>query len=742
VENIPIERLHAFYARHYRPDNAVLVVGGRFDAAAVRSKIEQAFGPIARPVVPLPAPYTVEPVQDGERSVTVRRVGGAANVAALYHVMPGAAPDFAAVAVLARMLGMDNGPLGEALVRRGTGVSQWSWALNAREPGYLMAGLALAEWTDDATAAQAAQALVRTLEGLQPTEAQFQQARGLALKAVNDALRNPEVLGLGLSESIAQGDWRLWFALRDGIEAVTLADVRRVAAAYLVASNRTLGSYLPVREPPPRAPLAPRVDVAARLADYRGQDVVAMVSDYELTPENIEAHVAYRRLNVQGEPGLRLAILPRRTKGDRVTGTLRLHWGSAESLNGQAVLAGMVGPMLVMGTRQRSQDDIARALLAMDARLSITSSAAGLTANFELPAVHFAAFDALLSELLREPAFDDAVVANVHRAMLVTMQNQRADTAVRAENALLRVFAAPATDDAARAAGRYLAGDPRTARTLEESEAIARGLTAAQLRAFWSRFAGASSGELALVGPVQPDKVAARWQAAFGAWKASEPRRPWFFEWPADLDHVAAPAPLRMPDKANASYAARIPLTMDADDPDFPALSTGVQLLGGRAGGTALWKRVREQEGLSYGVNSSLYVPAHSTLQPEGRAASISISASFAPQNRQRLQAVVRDEVERRAANGFSALEVGFARRAIASARANALVQPASLVGILANNLRFGRDMSRYAQLGAAYERLDADAVNAALRKYLRPERMVEATAGSFPPDDAGARAN
>lgn len=301
---------------------------------------------------------------------------------------------------------------------------------------------------------------MRTLEGLQPTETQFQQAHGLALKAVNDALRNQEVLSLGLSKSIGQGDWRLWFALSDGIEAVTLADVRRVAAAYLVAANRTLGSYLPARKPPPRAFLTPRVDVAARLADYKGRDVVATASDYELTPENIEAHVAYRCLSVLsvlGEPGLRLAILPRCTKGDRVTGTLRLHWGSAESLNGQSVPAGMVGPMLVVGTRQRSQDDIARALLALDARLSITSSAAGLTANFELPAVHLAAFDALLSELLREPAFDDAVIANVHRAMLVMMQNQRADTTMRAENALLRVFAAPTA--ACRAAGRYAVGE-------------------------------------------------------------------------------------------------------------------------------------------------------------------------------------------------------------------------------------------------------------------------------------------
>jgi len=178
---------------------------------------------------------------------------------------------------------------------------------------------------------------------------------------------------------------------------------------------------------------------------------------------------------------------------------------------------------------------------------------------------------------------------------------------------------------------------------------------------------------------------------------------------------------------------------MDGDDADFPALFLGVQMLGGRAGGTALWKRVREEEGLSYGIGASLYAPAHSTLQPEGRAASINITASFAPQNRQKLQAVVRDELVKRAASGFSGLEVGFARRAILSARSNALTQPANLAGILANNLFYGRDMARYAKFTAAYDKLDADAVNAALKKYLLVDRMVEVTAGTFPVPAGGA---
>jgi len=304
--------------------------------------------------------------------------------------------------------------------------------------------------------------------------------------------------------------------------------------------------------------------------------------------------------------------------------------------------------------------------------------------------------------------------------------------AIMAALVVMCVFAAPAQDDAARAAGRSPPGDPRSARSFDDVEAQLRAADAAQLRAFWQRFAGAGTGELALVGPIDADAVTAQWQQALADWRAPEPRRPWIYAYPSDLAGLPPLPPQRIADKANASYSARIPLSMNAESPDYPALFAGVQLLGGRAG-TALWRRLREEEGLSYGVSASLFAPAGSERFPGGEAAAINIIASFAPQNRERLQAAVRDELTRRAQGGFSAIEVGFARRAIVSARAEALAQPANLAGTLATNVRHGHDMQHYARFTEAYEKLDADAVNAAMRKYLRPERLVEVTSGSFP---------
>ena len=117
IENVDIGRLQAFYRMHYQPDNAVLIVAGRFDPERTLAQIAKLFGPIPKPSRALPALYTKEPVQDGERMVTVRRVGGTQFVAALYHTVPGAHPDAIALEALGEVMTVEPaGRLYQALV--------------------------------------------------------------------------------------------------------------------------------------------------------------------------------------------------------------------------------------------------------------------------------------------------------------------------------------------------------------------------------------------------------------------------------------------------------------------------------------------------------------------------------------------------------------------------------------------------------------------------------------------------
>src|SRR5262249_21198757 len=136
IESVPIDRLQAFYHNYYQPDNGTLLVAGRFDEAKTLNLINTIYSPIARPSRVIQTTYTVEPTQDGEREVVLRRVGDVQGVCVIYHIPAGAHPDFAAIDILAQVLGnTPSGRLYKALVEPKKASSVYGDDLQLREPG-------------------------------------------------------------------------------------------------------------------------------------------------------------------------------------------------------------------------------------------------------------------------------------------------------------------------------------------------------------------------------------------------------------------------------------------------------------------------------------------------------------------------------------------------------------------------------------------------------------------------------
>jgi zinc protease len=741
VENVPLEALYTFYRKHYRPDNATLIVTGRFDEAAVKAKITTEFGAIAKPATALPATYTLDPVQDGERSVTLRRVGGLASTAVMYHMPAGGTREGVAARVLAEAIKQRAGPLARGLVAQQLAVTEWAYYAATREPGFLTVGVGLPEKAEGTTdeqynikAISSAAALAKVVETFQPTEAEVQTARNTLLANTRDMLRDAEATGQALSDMVAMGDWRLLFGLRDALETLTADEVRSVARSYLVASNRTAGTYLPVaagsaaqlaRAPAMGIPNATQL-VAARAINERASaekpvnlaatsttatSEVVKADSFDITPAALVQRTQRAQLTVAGAPGLKLAVVPRAAKDDRVVGTLRLRWGTAESVKGSGALAPMIAPMLMEGTSALGEVQLKERLQALDARINFSSSAGFLNANLEFPAANTQAVLALLSQLLLDSKFAKPAFERNQRAMLASVQNIKADTNSVASNALERSY---------RPKSLYGEGDPREVRAFPETEALIRQASADELRAYWQRFGSAQVGELVLLGPVALAPVQAQLQALWGDWASKEKHVPWVAEHtPPQAEKTTVVA---LADKANASYLGRIAVAMNEADPDYAALFLGVQILS-RQG---LWQRVREKDGLSYGVSSNLNAPV------QGNAASIDINASFAPQNAAKLRAAIREVLVEKRNQGFSSFEVNFAKSAIVARRAELRAQPVNAVGGIANNMRYDHPLDYGAQFDKAYQQLDTAAINAALRKHLDPDRLWEVVAGTF----------
>ncbi|HVF26916.1 MAG TPA: pitrilysin family protein [Pyrinomonadaceae bacterium] len=351
IENVPIDRLQAFYKTYYQPDNAILLVAGKFDEAKTLNLIHKYFAPIPRPTRTLQKFYTKEPTQDGERMVTVRRVGDTQLLMAAYHVPPGSHPDYAAVDVLSQVLGdTPSGRLHKALVESKKASTVLGFNFQLREPGVTLLG---AQVRQEASLDAARDALLQTIEGTAtnpPTKEEVERARTALLKEIDLALNSSERVGLEMSEWAAMGDWRLFFLNRDRLRKVSVEEVGQVAARYLKPSNRTLALFIPTAKPE-RAEIPPPPDISTMLKDYKGDTAIAVGEAFDPAPANIESRTT--RNDVKS--GLETALLPKKTRGNTVVATMTLRYGDAKSLMNRATAAQLAGQMLQRGTQKRTR---------------------------------------------------------------------------------------------------------------------------------------------------------------------------------------------------------------------------------------------------------------------------------------------------------------------------------------------------------------------------------------------------
>lgn len=711
IENVDISRLQAFYRRYYQPDNATVIVSGKFDPERVRGWVAEFFGPLPRPQRVLSPHYTLDPPQDGERSITVRRVGGTPLLFMAHHVPAGPHPDFAAVELLALVLGdTPGGRLHKRLVEPRLAVQSFASAWALAEPGPLFVGAALAPG-QDVEPVRAAMAAV--LDGLvaEPVTAQeLERARTVWLNGWDLGFTDPERVGVALSEAIAHGDWRLYFLRRDRVRQVTLADVNRVAGQWLRRDNRTVARYEPTAQPE-RAPAGERVDVAALVRDYRGDPAAAAAEAFDPTPTRLDERTQRTRI-----AGLQVDLLPKGTRGRVVQARLALRYGDARSLHGQATVANLTAALLDKGGAGLTRQQIADQLDQLQAQVSFTGSGQVLAVSITTKREHLPAVLALVGRLLREPAFPAEPLEELRQQFLTGIERQRNEPDAVIANWL------------SRHGNPYPRGDLRHASSFDELVQDVRAVQPDQLIAFHARFYSAAHGEFAAVGDLDVAAVQQALAQAFGDWTQPAGGPVGFERLPQPW--VAVPAQRHVattPDKANAHLKARLSLPLSDRHADHPALMLANYLFGSPLN-SRLWNRIRETEGLSYDVRSSLDWSAqddntHWTL-----------SAIFAPQNQGRVEAALQEELQRSLQAGFTQEELDTGRESLLRLRRLTRAQDGAVAGGLLNNAFLGRRFAWSQQVDDALAGLTLEQVNAAWRRYLDPQRLVSAWGGDFRP--------
>lgn len=709
VEKVKIENLQAFYRKYYQPDNATLVIGGKFDEAKALELIGKKFGSIPRPSRVLQNTWTEEPVQDGERQVTLRRVGDLPVLIAGYHAPPASHPDYIAFRILLSVLtDSTNGKLYKALVDTKKAVSINTNLFQNKEPSYATFETQLPK---SANLEEVRDILVTTLENFasEPVPAaEVERMKTSIIRSREHQANNVELVAMSMTEWVGAGDWRLYFLYRDRVNNVTPADVQRVAKQYLLRSNRTVGMFIPTSDPI-RASV-PRVEdeeIAEMVKGIDRNDTRSTGEAFDPTPANIIARTKNGKIG-----GLTTALLAKENRGDAVTLNMQIRFGDEKTLAGRREAAIFAGRLLNRGTRTKTREQLRDEMDRIKARISVFGGPTNAELMIETTRENLAQALRLGAEMLKDPGYPEREFEQAKNDSIARLESQRSEPASLASREMAKIFNA-----------RYPKGHPNYPQSIDEEISALRSISLDDVKRFHQDFYGASTGEVAVVGEFDEKEVARILEQEFGNWKSP---RPFARIVSGFVDVAPVNKSIETPDKANATFTARMNIRMSDDDPDYPAFELANFILGGGFLNSRLATRIRHKDGLSYGVGSSFRASAFE------RSGSFFGSAIYAPENVGRLEEAFRDEIERAVRDGFTEDEVAKAKAGYLLDVQRSRGSDSGIARLLTDRLEEGRTFAWDQAFDARIGTLTAQEVNEALRKYLRHDRLTIIKAGDF----------
>ncbi|HAP07097.1 MAG TPA: insulinase family protein, partial [Planctomycetaceae bacterium] len=318
----------------------------------------------------------------------------------------------------------------------------------------------------------------------------------------------------------------------------------------------------------------------------------------------------------------------------------------------------------------------------------------------------------LLGEILRQPAFPAEEFEQMRLRSASMIAQMESDPATLSSELLSRTLS------------QYPKGDVRYSMSMAERKEELESVTLEQVQNVYQKQLSAAHAEIAIVGDFEVESAMSAVREILRDWKSETAWQE------VSRDARADVKPLKQdivtPDKANAVFLAGLSFAMNDDHPDAAALQLGNFILGGGTLSSRLGDRIRQNEGLSYGVNSSVSIPS------TGNDARFGINAITNPANMNAVEKAAMEELERFLKDGPSAKELADAQTAWLESRKVSRTSDGAIAGQLVSNLHLSRTFARDAEEDRRIAELTPELVRDAFRRHIDPAKLIVIRAGDF----------
>lgn len=708
IERVKATSLKNFYKKYYQPNNATLIVGGKFDEKKTLDLIAKYFAIIPKSKQSIEPTYTVEPAQDGERFIELKRNGDMQYVAMAYHTPSFSDKENAAnTALISILTNNPSGALYKALIETKLATNVYGFSITLKDPGLAYFACEIPKDKDLKTAQDAFLQTMNEVPKMTFTEDDLKRAKNELLKQFENTYNKTINLTIALTENIGAGDWRLFFIDRDNVEKLTVADIQNVAKKYYLQSNRTWGRFVPENNAE-RVKVSDAPDIAVLTNGYKGKTLEANKATFETSVANILKTTEIGKLASGGQ----YALLEKPSKGDKIEARFLLRMGDEKSLEGKNLIADLTARMLKLGTKTRSKKDINDQLDQYKTNINVQGNVDGLYVGVSTDKNNLNNALTLLKDILRNPIFDASEFEKMKLEMKSGLEANKSEPQALVSEAIEKKTAL------------YPKSHPYYSQTSDEKIAELSTITLDDLKKYYNDFYNGSSSKIAFVGGLDKKSIKTFLTETFDNWNAkfAYTRIPTqYFEINAYNNTI------QVNDKTNAIVLGKVNLNIGTNEPDYPAVEIANELLGGGAFmSSRIPKRLREAEGMSYGAGS--FVSGNGI----DKTGDWGVYAFFNPSFKDKLDNALKEEIQKASDKGFTKEEFDAAVKSWLQQRQTTLGTDEFLARQLREYLDQNKSFKEYSDYENKVKALDVAKVNAAMKKYFDMQKFVLIYAGDF----------
>ncbi|WHF51150.1 pitrilysin family protein [Chryseobacterium gotjawalense] len=710
IERVKAPTLRKFYEKYYQPDNATLIIAGKFDETNALKYVGEYFSTLPKPTRALGGTYTVEPSQDGEKLIELNRTGESKIVAAAYHTAAYADKDYAALAALSEILTSNpSGYLYKNLVETHKVSSIWAYSPEVRDPGMMYINFDVAKDKDLETTKNLVKTELDKISGLKYTEEDLARAKSKLLKQIEDSKNNTINFAINLTEIIGAGDYKLAYLYRDNVENLKLADIKRVAEKYFKSNNRTIGLFIPTSNETRVQPAEFRADqIAALTQNYKGKALEKDIAPFEASIANLKKNLTEGALS----NGMKYGLISKEVKGDKVMANFKMLLGNEKDLAGKNEIGSLTAELLNAGTKTKTKEQIQDRLDQLKSSISTRIMGQNLLISVNTYKNNYPEVMEILKDMLMNSTFPPNEITKTVTEYNTYLEGQLKDPQAIAQNELQRT------------ASPYPKESVFYTPSLQEEIDNNKKVTRDQIVDYYQNILGANNGFGTVLGNLDAKTAVNSLENTFGKWNAKSKYtevKPTFFETKKSDKNFLTP------DKENAMALGTESFKMNQKSADYPALVLANEILG--SGGflsARLPMRLREKEGISYGVGSFVNIPVSHEVASWGYYALLN------PTKRDAVENAVKEEVSKALKDGFTADELVTNKKSYANIQKTMLGMDNTLINLVNKKLQYGVSLDEYDALQSKVQALKLDEVNNALRKYVSLDRITSVYAGDF----------